>query len=704
MYLQYSSYPFHLTHTAMRNLPTLLLALVAIPLTGMAADTTFVDSTIDKVTLYFNGAVVERKAKVKLPAGKHVLVLHGLTSQLDPQSVNVGTALPLDILSIQHQVLKAAGTTFESLRRNSRVAEADRLRIKAIEDSVKSIQDAGKSIDNELAVLALEEGMLNENSTLVDKKNGTTLKEIAETAAFLRQRLTSIRTDRQKLLRQRDDLEVQLSRLNFALNEALHPIKAARSEVVLQALAEEAVTGELTLRYFVGSAAWTPGYDFKVESVAKPMEILYKATVIQTTGEDWKEVELVLSTANPALPNELPQRKRWLVTGRFPYTPESVKPIQGQKSGTVSGEIVDSQTGEPLPFVSLKLMKDGKTVGSTSSDLDGRYRIGPIASGTYEIEASLVGYTSKRMTNVQVTGNRISFANMKLHTEVALECAEVVTYHAPLISREGGASGGVIQRDDIRTRGSRSDDQWIYIDGIKVKGSSQLPQSQAQAAPGSSMTPQQRQEMVYRELNSRAQMFENLGSTEYTLKSRHTLPSDGRDHALKIREVSVDATYEHRVLPIATTEVYLSARVADWSALNLSAGTANVYFGNVYTGQVSIDPIAFDDTLKIALGRDPGIHCKRELNRTLTGKQALATGVKETVAYTITVRNTTGNSVSLVIEDQYPISPYKQYPTTLESAVGAEVDEHSGFLTWITELQSNETQSFDFTYNVKSPR
>lgn len=688
----------------MRKLYFLLLAIVAIPLTGMAADTTFVASTIDKVTLYFNGAVVERKAKLKLPAGNHVLVLHGLTAQLDPQSVNVGTALPLDILSIQHQVLKAAGTTYESLRRNSRVAEADRLKIKAIEDSVQSIQDAGKGIDNELAVLALEEGMLNENSTLVDKKNGTTLKEIAETAAFLRERLTAIRTERQKLLRQRDDLEVQLNRLNFALNEALHPIKEARSEVVLQALAEEAVTGELTLRYFVGSAAWTPGYDFKVESVAKPMEILYKATVIQTTGEDWKDVELVLSTANPKLSNELPLRKRWDVIGQFPYTVESASPSQSKKTGSLSGAVTDAQTGEPLPFVKVVALKNGEVIAGTTTDMDGRYRIKPIAAGTYDLEAEFVGYTSQRLTGVQINGNRITYTNLELRSGVELEAVEVVTYVAPLIVRDGGASGGTVRRDDIQIRGSRPDDQWIYIDGVKVRGSSQLPRSQVETFSGSAMTPQQRQEMVYRELNSRVQMSENLGSMEYTLKSRHTLPSDGRDHALKIREVSVDAAYEHRVLPIATTEVYLSAKVADWSALNLTAGTANVYFGNVYTGQVSIDPIAFDDTLKIALGRDPGIRCKRELNRTLTSKQALATGVKETVAYTITVRNTTGNRVSLVIEDQYPISPYKQYPSSLESAVGAEVDENSGFLTWSTELQSNETQVFDFTYTVKSPR
>jgi hypothetical protein len=668
----------------MRKHYLLFLAIVAFPFLGMAADTTFVASTIDKVTLYFNGAVVERTASLNLPAGNHVLVLHGLTAQLDPQSVNVGTALPIDILSIQHQVIMAAGTTYESLRRNSRVSERERLTIKAIEDSVKAIHDAGKGLDNELAVLALEETMLNENSTLVDKKNGTTLKEIAETAAFLRSRLTAIRAERQKLMRQRDDLEVQLNRLNFALNEALHPIKEARSEVVLQALAEETVKGKLTLRYFVGAAAWTPGYDFKVESVAKPMEILYKATVIQTTGEDWRDVELVLSTANPKLSNEMPVRQRWDATRSFPYTTQSAKPSRGLKPGTLSGEVTDAQTSEPLPFVNIVVWQNGVQVTGTTTDFDGKFRLGPIQPGSYDVMASFVGYDHSWKKNVAVRDEVGAIVNFDLTSGIELEEVMVVAYEVPLISRDGGASGSRIIREEIQR-----------MPGREATSLAQTVAGIDQSRYGSS-------NIVFNDVKGR--LSENLGSMEYTLKSRHTLPSDGRDHALKIREIAVSAEYEHRVLPIASTDVFLSAKVGQWSALNLTPGMANVYFGNTYTGQVMINPVGFEDTLKVALGRDPGIHCKRELDRTLTTRQALATGVKETVAYTITVRNTTGTPVNLVVEDQYPISPYKQYPSTLESAIGAEVDENSGFLTWTAELQSNETQVFDFSYTVKSPR
>jgi len=41
-----------------------------------------------------------------------------------------------------------------------------------------------------------------------------------------------------------------------------------------------------------------PTYDIRVKNITSPIEIIQKANIVQQSGEDWKEVKLILSTGN----------------------------------------------------------------------------------------------------------------------------------------------------------------------------------------------------------------------------------------------------------------------------------------------------------------------------------------------------------------------------------------------------------------------
>ncbi len=174
-----------------------------------------------------------------------------------------------------------------------------------------------------------------------------------------------------------------------------------------------------------------------------------------------------------------------------------------QASGTLKGKVTDGVTGETLPFVNVVVFQGSAQIAGTTTDIDGNYTIKPINPGTYDVLFSFVGYSPKKITGVKVNSNRIDFANATLESGIELEEAEVVTYEVPLITRDGGASGGTVAREDIERmpgrdatslaqtvagvsnadgsgisiRGSRPDGTWIYIDGVKVRGSSALPRS-----------------------------------------------------------------------------------------------------------------------------------------------------------------------------------------------------------------------------------
>lgn len=177
----------------------------------------------------------------------------------------------------------------------------------------------------------------------------------------------------------------------------------------------------------------------------------------------------------------------------------------GQGQGTLQGKIKDKETGEPLPFVNVVIEQGGIQKGGASSDFDGNYKIASITPGTYNVRATFVGYKPLQINGVIISANKITFQDLIMESgDVTLDEVVVLDYAVPLIDKDGGASGATVTRDDIAKmpgrsatsiaqtvggvfssegsdglsiRGSRSDANYYFIDGIKVRGSSGLPKS-----------------------------------------------------------------------------------------------------------------------------------------------------------------------------------------------------------------------------------
>lgn len=179
-----------------------------------------------------------------------------------------------------------------------------------------------------------------------------------------------------------------------------------------------------------------------------------------------------------------------------------------QGTGQLKGEITDKSTGETLPFVNLVVEKNGTQVAGASSELDGTYIINSLEPGEYTLKVSFVGYKKFQVNNILIKSNKITFQNIPLESgDVELEEFTVIDYEVPLIDKDGGASGGTMTKDEIAkmpgrsagsiaaqvggvqtdgngsissVRGARSAATYYYIDGIKVRGSSNIPKSAIQ--------------------------------------------------------------------------------------------------------------------------------------------------------------------------------------------------------------------------------
>jgi hypothetical protein len=178
--------------------------------------------------------------------------------------------------------------------------------------------------------------------------------------------------------------------------------------------------------------------------------------------------------------------------------------------GTIRGSVVDKNSKEAIYDCIVAVKQNGTVKANTTTDTDGKFQLNALAPGSYDVEISNPGegYQPTAIKGVVVNADRITFLDntaLGLPSDVKdIEEVVVVAYRIPLINKDGGPSGGTVTRedfarmpirtaagaaatiggvnakegsDDISVRGSRSDGTYFYIDGIKVRGSSNLPKS-----------------------------------------------------------------------------------------------------------------------------------------------------------------------------------------------------------------------------------
>lgn len=171
-------------------------------------------------------------------------------------------------------------------------------------------------------------------------------------------------------------------------------------------------------------------------------------------------------------------------------------------SGELSGKVLDKDTREPIPFATVIVSLQGNVVNGGTTDFNGEYRIKPLEPGRYDVSFQFVGYQEIKITGVLISSNKITGQDVEMTAGVELKEIDIVAYKVPLIDKDGGSSGGTVTREEIRNmpsrsalglattvagatdtgngisiRGAREGSTWIYIDGMKVRGSTALPKS-----------------------------------------------------------------------------------------------------------------------------------------------------------------------------------------------------------------------------------
>ena len=134
--------------------------------------------------------------------------------------------------------------------------------------------------------------------------------------------------------------------------------------------------------------------------------------------------------------------------------------------GTIKGTITDKKTNEPLPFVNVVILQDGKQVHGGTTDFDGVFTIKPVNVGKYDIKVSSVGYNPYERTGVQVKATGFTVVDIQLTSgatnldEITIEADKV-----PIIEVGSPESGQRMSAEDIQRMPGNSVDAIVAAVG-----------------------------------------------------------------------------------------------------------------------------------------------------------------------------------------------------------------------------------------------
>ena len=196
----------------------------------------------------------------------------------------------------------------------------------------------------------------------------------------------------------------------------------------------------------------------------------------------------------------------------------------------------------------------------------------------------------------------------------------------------------------------------------------------------------------------------NATSFEFQINLPYTISSDGNTTVVDIQQYTLPATFEYYCAPKIDPTAFLIAKVTGWDAYNLLSGNIQLYFEGTYVGESFLDINQSNDTIDISLGRDAKIVVERKKQKELNSKSLIGSTKKIDIAWEISIRNTKKTPITILVEDQIPISNDKDIEVVKGEISNAIYDETKGSLKWLFTLDSADTKKMNFSYNVKYPK
>lgn len=269
------------------------------------------DCPVEKVTVYPDRAEVCRRVETSLEEGTNQVVIKKLPQMVDSDSIRVegmGEATIMEVVFQKETVTPEQGDMSG--------------REKELAQELEELQRQQEDLQSELSVVKKQWALLDSFASTASKRgkgdkddaaDGTPLnaaffKGLTEFLQLYSKEGSNLEKSQLELQRKLKTIEDKI-RANEENQRKLRTNARSRSEIkkcviIVECKAATKVT--LLVSYVTRNASWTPSYDIRMYTAEEKLKITYYGQIRQSTGEDWVDAKLYLSTAMPSIGGEVP--------------------------------------------------------------------------------------------------------------------------------------------------------------------------------------------------------------------------------------------------------------------------------------------------------------------------------------------------------------------------------------------------------------
>jgi hypothetical protein len=259
------------------------------------AATTEVVGQVRDVTLYRGQALVTRTVATDGAKGPMEIVVTNLPEQIVPGSLFVEGGEGVEVRAVRYRSRAVGQEPREEVRKLDEALDETR-------EKIESTMRARETLGKRSAYLdQLESGFVAPAFKFDLARGVLDAAALEKVSLFNFEQRKVLATEQITLEKETKELNKHLALLERKRAELTAGATRAIREAVVFVEKRDEDKRSLRLSYLVSDCGWSPVYVFRAAKDRKELALECNALIQQVSGEDWSGVNLVLSTASPAL-------------------------------------------------------------------------------------------------------------------------------------------------------------------------------------------------------------------------------------------------------------------------------------------------------------------------------------------------------------------------------------------------------------------
>lgn len=302
------------------------------------AETVEVESKVAEACVYINSAQISRQAQASLKEGFNEVIFTNVPENLNEDTLTVSAKGQARAKILDAKIKKIF------------LEKPQSQRLRKLEEEIRKLEYKITELNNQQAVIREEREFLKSiklhaarqiPEDLVTKMPET--KELDSLYSLLKEKWQDTYIRELEISKEIRKINERLGKLRRELADIRRGEHKEKRVISIELDVEKAGSLTVSASYLMYQASWYPEYDARVDYEKQKVELICLGIVKQTSGEDWQDIKLTLSTAKPTISGRMPEIASWTLR---PYQPHKAAKRRGVQMFAPAMEKLESGVGE----------------------------------------------------------------------------------------------------------------------------------------------------------------------------------------------------------------------------------------------------------------------------------------------------------------------------------------------------------------------